>query len=306
MFLRIEYGEGSMIDSHHHIWRQQDLPWLLGPQQPRIFGEYDAIKRDYLIDEYLQDVNSCHYGLKKSVYVQANWAPNWAVDEAAWVEKIAESSGWPHAIVAFADFTRHDIAQQLDRLAEYPLVRGIRQQLHWHENPAYRFSSVEGLGSDKQFQKNIALLGEYGYTFDLQLFPGQARHGVNLAKACPEVGFIVQHALMLEDTSDKGWKQWKRAMIALAKCENVVVKLSGLGTFLHRVDKPLINSIVAEAVSIFGADRCMFGSNFPIEKMWTSYSGLVDAMRYATKELSDEEQQFIFNDTAEKVYRLGN
>ena len=70
-----------MIDAHHHIWLQKDLPWLLGPEVPRIFGAYGAIKRDYRIEEYLADLGKA--GIEKSVYVQANWAPNWFADEVA-------------------------------------------------------------------------------------------------------------------------------------------------------------------------------------------------------------------------------
>ena len=104
-----------MIDAHHHIWRQKDLPWLLGPEQPRIFGSYKSIMRDYPIDEFLSDVEGT--GITKSVYVQANWAPNWAADEAAWVQSVADEIGWPHAIVGYADFTVEDVRPLLDSLA---------------------------------------------------------------------------------------------------------------------------------------------------------------------------------------------
>ena len=80
----------AIIDAHHHIWRQADLPWLLGPEQPRIFGPYKAIMRDYLIEEFLDDIKGS--GIEKSVYVQANWAPNWFADEAAWVQSVADRS----------------------------------------------------------------------------------------------------------------------------------------------------------------------------------------------------------------------
>ena len=93
-----------MIDAHHHIWRKKDLPWLLGPERPRIFGPYAPLKRDYAVEEYLQDIDGA--GITRSVYVQANWAPNWAADEAAWVRAEHDRTGWPHAIVAFADVTR--------------------------------------------------------------------------------------------------------------------------------------------------------------------------------------------------------
>jgi len=117
-----------MIDAHHHIWLQKDLPWLLGAVPPRIFGPYATIKRDYLIDEYLADIAGT--GIEKSVYVQANWAPNWAAGEVAWVQLVADAHGWPHGIVGYADFTVADVRPQLDRLKKYPLMRGIRQQFH--------------------------------------------------------------------------------------------------------------------------------------------------------------------------------
>ncbi len=62
-----------VIDAHHHIWRQADLPWLVGPMLPRIFGPYEPIRRDYPIEEFLADIAGS--GVVKSVYVQANWAP---------------------------------------------------------------------------------------------------------------------------------------------------------------------------------------------------------------------------------------
>jgi len=235
-----------MIDAHHHIWRQKDLPWLLGPEQPRIFGAYAPIKRDYLIQEYLADLADT--GVEKSVYVQANWAPNWAADEAAWVQETADAHGWPHAIVGYADFTAPDVRPQLDRLTRYPLMRGIRQQLHWHENPLYRFALRPDLAADDTVQRNIAHLADYGWSFDLQLFPDQFDHGIALARACPDVTFILQHAGMLVDTSKSGWAAWRKAMKALADCENVVTKLSAFGTFIHRNDPDYEPDHLAEIV----------------------------------------------------------
>ncbi|MCV3273411.1 amidohydrolase family protein [Roseobacter sinensis] len=289
-----------MIDAHHHIWRQADLPWLLGPEQPRIFGSYAAIKRDYPIEEYLSDVQGS--GITGSVYVQANWAPNWAVDEAAWVQAEADRTGWPMAIVAYADFTRGDVGKTLKKLADIPGVRGIRQQFHWHENPTYRFAKTPDLCTDTDVQKRIALLAEYGWSFDLQVFAGQMAGAVTLARACPEVTFILQHNGMLEDRSKTGVAVWKAGMTALAACPNVVTKLSAFGTFIHRNDPKFITAQVKDAIALFGAERCIYGSNFPIEKLWTSYADLWAAFR---KAVPKPHQQQIFNDTAVRVYRLG-
>lgn len=291
-----------MIDAHHHIWLQKDLPWLLGPEQPRIFGPYAPIMRDYLIDEFLNDIAGT--GITKSVYVQANWAPNWFEDEVAWVQSVADQHGWPHGIVGYADFTVQDVRPQLDKLKSYPLMRGIRQQYHWHENPLYRFASRADLPADPTVQRNVAYLADYDWSFDLQVFTPQMEDAAKLARACPDVTFILQHAGMLDDTSDAGWEAWRDGMRRLAECQNVVSKLSGFGTFIHRNDASFIRDMIVETEKIFGAKRCLFGSNYPIEKLWTSYGALFDAFRKGAAKLSKTQQTAIFNDTAQRVYRL--
>ena len=125
-----------------------------------------------------------------------------------------------------------------------------------------------------------------------------------LAEACPKVTFILQHAGMLEDLSPQGRAAWRAGMAQLAACPNVVSKLSGLGTFIHRNDPAHIAAVVTDTVAIFGAERCLFGSNFPIEKFWTSYRELVDAYRAAAASLRAEQRDAIFRDTATRVYRL--
>ena len=136
----------DIVDAHYHIWRQADLPWLSGPMQPRIFGPYGPIRRDYLIDEYLEDLSGT--GVVKSVYVQANWPKEKFEDEVAWVARSRTRHGWPHGIVGYADVTVDDVRPQLDRLTRYPLMRGVRMQLHWHENEIYRFAARPDLAAD--------------------------------------------------------------------------------------------------------------------------------------------------------------
>jgi predicted TIM-barrel fold metal-dependent hydrolase len=292
----------GIVDAHHHIWRQADLPWLMGPMQPRIFGSYAPVRRDYTIDEYLGDL--ARSGVTRSVYVQTNWAKQQFEDEAAWVQRTAHERGWPHAIVAYADISVGDVRPQLDRLTRYSLVRGVRMQLHWHDNPLYRFAARPDLCDDPVIQRNVAHLADYGFTFDLQVFAPQMASAARLADACPRVTFILQHAGMLEDLSPEGRAAWREGMERLAACPNVVSKLSGLGTFIHRNDPAHIADIVAETVALFGGERCLFGSNFPIEKLWTSYRALVDAFRAAAAPLGVQERDALFCATASRVYRL--
>ena len=109
---------------------------------------------------------------------------------------------------------------------------------------------------------------------------------------------------MLEDLSPQGRADGAPAWCGWRACPNVVSKLSGLGTFLHRNDPAHIADVVRETVGIFGAGRCLFGSNFPIEKLWTSYCALVDAYREAVAPLHAKDQQAILHDTAMRVYRI--
>jgi predicted TIM-barrel fold metal-dependent hydrolase len=292
----------DIVDAHHHIWRQRDLPWLDGPMQPRIFGPYEPIRRDYPIDEYLADLAGT--GVNKSVYVQCNWAKDRFEDEVAYVQKAADQIGFPHAIVGYADFLASDVRPQLDRLTKYPGMRGLRMQLQWHKNPQYQFASAPDLARDPTLQKNVAQLADYGWSFDLQVFAGQMSGAAELAESAPKVTFILQHAGMIEDLSPEGWREWRKAMRLLAARPNVVSKLSALGTFIHKNDPAHIAAVVHETIDIFGPERCLFGSNFPVEKLWTRYADLISAYRKAIEPLGEAVTRAAFHDTATRVYRL--
>ncbi len=292
----------NIVDAHHHIWRQADLPWLQGPTQPRIFGRYDPIKRDYPVTEYLEDIASC--GIVKSVYVQVNWSPERYLDEARWIEDVSREIGWPHAQVGFADLTVDDARPALDALAEFTTMRGIRQQLHWHENPLYRFASGPDVVRDKNLIANVARLADYGWSFDLQVFDDQMDAAGELVDACSNVPFILQHAGMLEDTSDEGRDKWLESLKRLAGRKDVFCKLSGFGTFIHQNSEAHIQWMIDQSVSVFGADRCLFGSNFPIEKIWTSYSELIASFLHATAGLDAADRRAIFHDNACRIYKI--
>ena len=291
-----------IIDAHHHIFRQADLPWLLGPMVPRIFGPYETIRRDYPIAEYLDDLKTSN--VVGSVYVQVNWAKNRAIEEAVWVQSVADTAGWPHAIIGYADLLDEDPSLTLNALAKIPLVRGIRMQLHWHENPQYRFAAAPDMMNSALFRKNFVKVADCNFVFELQVFTGQMKDAANLAAAFPSVTFVLQHAGMLEDMSKEGRALWHEGMQRLADKTNIVSKLSALGTFIHRNDPAHIADVIHETVAIFGSDRCLFGSNFPIEKLWTSYAELVTAHRAAVSTFSPEWQLAMLHDNAVRVYRL--
>lgn len=290
------------IDGHHHIWRLKDLTWLSGPPMPRIFGPYEPICRDYPIEEFRADAEGC--GVVKSIYVQTNWPAGQSYDEAIWVQSVSDATGWPHANVAYADLADSDCETLINKLVQLPATRGIRQQIHWHENPQYSFSPRPDVMNDPQWRRGLAQLSKHGLLFEIQVFASQMHDGAALARAFPDTIFVLAHAGMHEDWSERGWAAWRSGMAALAAEPNVNVKLSGLGTFVHAVRDDVMGPIVAETVGLFGADRCLFGSNFPIEKLWTDYQALYRAFRTSIGHLTDGEQRSILYDTAARLYRI--
>ena len=242
-------------------------------------------------------------GVTEAVYVQANWAPARAMDEVRFVVESARRAAFPIAIVAYAEVLAEDIRPQLDALTAEPSVRGIRMQLHWHEKPLYRFAPVPDLASNPVLQRNVARLADYGLSFDLQVFAGQmAGRRQSWPWLTQKVTFVLQHAGMFEDLTPEGIASWRAGMKRLAACSDVVSELSGLGTFLRRNDPAHVAFIASETLALFGAERCLFGSNFPIEKLWTTYASLVGAHR-AGVPATDHDQ--VFNKTTRRVYRLG-
>ena len=233
-----------------------------------------------------------------------NWPAGQSLDEARWVQSVADVTGWPHAYVAHADPADPDVGALLARLAELPLTRGIRQQAHWHANPQYRFAPRPDLMNDRQWRSGIGLLAQHGLLFELQIFTSQMADGAKLARAFPDTTFVLEHAGMLEDGSVEGLQRWREGRRELTDRSNVNVKLSGLGTFDHAYRPEIVAPIIADTVAMFGADRCLYGSNFPVEMLWTDYASLYRTFREAIEPFTEIEQQKILHDTAKRLYRL--
>src|SRR4051794_1514165 len=288
----------SYVDAHHHIWRMQDLPWLSGPMIPRIFGPYDTLRHDYDAAAYGVDVT--RHGFTQSVYVQANWPLEKSVDEVEWVHSQHERHGWPHAIVGSADLFSPQAGATLEAQAKAtPLMRGCRLQLHWHENPQFQFQPAPDRMLDPTFNANLDLIRELGWVFELQVFPNQLGYARELVERHPDLTFVLIHAGMPIEG-----EPWREALAGLSEYPNVAVKLSGQGTFIHRVDPAWIRTVTQAVVETFGSDRAMFGSNFPVESIWTDFSSLVDAWFGVLAEFGPEARADILGRTARRIYRL--
>jgi predicted TIM-barrel fold metal-dependent hydrolase len=293
---------GAIVDAHHHIWLRDRTPWLQGPTVPRIFGDYTAIKRDYGIEEFAAD--SAPHGVTQSVYVQVNVAPGDEVWEAEWAAREGLRHELVQAVTAFCDLSHPNASAVLDRLAANPRVRGIRQQMHWHEQPLYRFQQDPARFLQADWQDGLRAMGQRGLHFELQVFPEQAEAALALIDGHPQTQFVLLHAGMPWDMSPEGRSRWLAALRAFALRDNVVTKLSAFGTFSRACEFDAWTAVIRPAVDIFGPARCIWGSNFPIEKLWTSYSALIGAVRAALAVYTPAEQADILGNNARRFYRL--
>ncbi|MBA3479205.1 MAG: amidohydrolase family protein [Lautropia sp.] len=291
-----------VVDSHHHIWRLKETPWLQGPSVPRIFGDYEPLRRDYSITDYMAEAVPC--GVAKSVYVQVNVGPGKEVEEVQWVQSAADQHGFPHAITAFADLSAPGVGEVIDREMACGNVRAIRQQMHWHEKVQNRFAAAPDIIAGANWRRGLKEVGSRGLMFELQVFPSQMVHAIQLVRDFPDITFILIHAGMLEDRSESGWAFWAEGVREMADCPNVIVKLTGFGTFERRCSEALWAPVVRQTVDLFGPSRCLFGSNFPVEKLWTTYPQLLAVMRGCLSVYSQAEQREIFHDVAVRSYKL--
>ena len=312
-----------IIDPHHHLWT-------------------GGGRSDYLLEDLWNDTGSGHKILK-TVFIECRthyretgpdylkslgeteFATDIAVHSAAGGAGKAVISG----IVGHVDLTRNDVleeALEMHKAASQGLLRGIRHAGARHPHPEEGFNpgrNAPGLFLDDAFQAGVRFLGRRGYTYESWLYHTQLRDFTTLVKAAPETKIILDHfgtplgAGSFRNQREKIFQQWKADIIELAQYPNVYAKLGGLampdnGFGWHEAAKPATSDEMVAAqkryylhtIDCFGAHRCMFESNFPVDKVSISYGVLWNAFKKMVANFSTDEKQQLFHDTAAKVYRL--
>ncbi len=284
-----------MIDPHHHLWdlTRYRYPWL----------EARPDSSNYLVEDYRADTRN--QDLVKSVHLQAEIEPSQAVAETEWLQGIADAHGIPNGIVAWAPLQEGAAVEAvLDQHARHRNFRGIRQLLNWDPDPARSQSDRPDYLTDDSWRAGYAVLGKYGASYDLQVFPFQMADAARLAGDYPAIPMIVNHTGMPRDRDPAGLEVWRQGMRQLAERPNVSVKISGLGMSEPSWTADSIRPLVLETIDIFGTDRSMFASNFPVDKAFSSFDVLYDAFKSITAGFSDSERRALFHDNAERIYRI--
>jgi predicted TIM-barrel fold metal-dependent hydrolase len=294
-----------IVDAHQHFWdlTSNYYPWLCDPEPIAFrYGDYSALKRNYLPPDYRMDIG-CHR-VVKTVHVEAEWDRASPAAETRWLESVHATYGLPTAAVGHTAFGRPDVAEVLAAHAQSPLMRGIRHKPQAAPSPAEAQRGAPGSMDDRRWRDGYALLGRHGLSFDLQTPWWHLDAAAELARDFPMTQIVINHTGLPADRSPEGLAAWRQAMAAAADQPNVAVKISGLGRpglpWTVEANGPLVR----DAIAIFGIDRCLFGSNFPVDSLVASFDAIVSGLKAAVSDLSPADRHKLFYENAARIYRL--
>ncbi|MEZ5783225.1 MAG: amidohydrolase family protein [Rhizobiaceae bacterium] len=293
-----------IVDAHHHLWDLNHIhyPWLSNrPVAPSICGDLTPITDNFSIERYKAGLG--HHNVVKSVHVEAGCDPARALDETAWLQGIADEHGYPNAIVAKVEMHRDDAEAVIEKQASVANVRGIRQMLNWHSDMS-KVYAPENYLEHETWRNNFKLLAKYGLSFDMQIYAGQMKQAHDLLKANPDIPVVIDHSGMPVDRNLAQLKEWRNGLKLLAELDHVTIKLSGLGMVDHKWTTESIRPYILTMIDLFGPNRAMFGSNFPVDKLYSSFEELFDAYEAIAADFSDSERDMLFAGTAEGFYRI--
>jgi predicted TIM-barrel fold metal-dependent hydrolase len=294
-----------IVDAHQHFWdlERNYLPWLCDEEAiPFRYGDYRVLRRNYLPPDYRRD--AAGHNVVKTVYVETEWDPRDFVGETRWLQEIIAATGFPHAIVASARLDDPEVEAVLAGHAACPQVRGIRHKPRAAPSPAEVRPGAPGSMGDPAWRRGYALLEKYGLSFDLQTPWWHLAEAAALARDFPNTQIILNHTGLPADRSPEGLAGWRAAMQTLAAEPNMALKISGLGQPGQPWTVAANGPIVRDAIAIFGAARCMFASNFPVDGLCADFDTIFCGFKTIVVDLSHAEQRSLFCTNALRFYRL--
>ena len=273
------------IDAHHHLWRYRD------PGQPWMTDAMSQLRRDIGMEE-LRKV-AMPAGVTGTVVVEVERT----AEETRRLTSLAATDDLILGVVGWADLTEPSIPVELEQLAELPKLRGVRHPIHDEPDPNFILR--------EDFNRGIAALKAHGLTYDLLIFEDHLPQTITFVDQHPNQIFIVDH-IAKPRIRDGSITTWKSNLLKLAKRPNVYCKVSGVVTeanwdqWTHQTIAPYIDT----ALEAFGAQRLMFGSDWPIVTLASTYERWISTVRSAILPLSLSEQEAILWRSATEAYGL--
>ena len=284
----------GFVDAHVHFW-DQTVPglrwaWLEpGFTHPRLGRLTELAAPRFAVDEYRAE--TARTPPAKVVHMQAAQTSDPAI-ETAWLQSLHDATGWPDAIVGYCDYASADIVSSVERQLSYPCFRGVR------DLPA-------GMRlEDDAVVRGYRTLASFDICIEVMTSYEHFEAARALADAHPGTTMVLGHAGLPVARDDDYFNAWSAGLRRLAAAPNIVCKVSALGGADPNWTVPSIRRWVLGCLEAFGADRCMFASNWPVDRLFSTYDRLVTAYAEIVAELSPDEQQAFFRGTAERVYQV--
>jgi predicted TIM-barrel fold metal-dependent hydrolase len=255
-------------------------------------GDNDKLRgRDFLLEDYVRLAAS--YEVVKVVHVTAaQKPPSWPAETAVFQE-MYETSGHPHGIIGWTDFARpiEEVNAELGKHMEYPNFRGVRH----HDGIDYTSEHTAAC---------MAVMQRRGLIYDVVAHEDALPAAAELAQRFDEMTFILEHTGWPTATDDETFRRWRKGIEEFADSPNTAVKISGLGMVIRPWTIGDFRPWVEAAIEIFGHDRCMFASNFPVDWRYSDFDALIEAFSDITSGASASERDALFRTNAEHWYRI--
>jgi predicted TIM-barrel fold metal-dependent hydrolase len=279
---------------HFHDMREPQLhySWLLpGTPEDEVLGDYGAIRSErYWADDFLAETR--FQNVDGIVHVQAAIGIEDPVEETRWLQRFNDRLGAPDGVVAYADLAAESLEEVLQGHLQFPVLRGIRDLRY------------DDYLTDERWEVGFARVGELGLVCCDD--PAVEQYGLAgaLAARHPETTLCVDHAGFPLQRDDDYFATWRAGMDELAAAPNVVLKISGLGMVDHAWTVDSLRRWVLGGIEAFGVERCFFGTNWPVDRLYSSYGDVLDAYWELIADFSPDEQRALFSGNAKRIFRI--
>jgi predicted TIM-barrel fold metal-dependent hydrolase len=285
----------AFVDTHVHFsdLRNENLKyvWLEPDFVHPVLGDIGAMQSQrYWADDYVAE--SRFTNLSKSIHVQAALGIADPVEETKWLQAFADRLGHPHGIVAEVHLAQDDAADVIEQHMTYANMRGVRD-----------FGAGD-YPSDPAWRAGYAHLEKHDLVACLDSSPETHASIKSLAQAYPNIVLSLDHAGFPRERGDEYFAMWKRELASLAEAPNVVIKISGLGMCDPQWTVESIRPWVLTCIETFGIERSFFGTNWPVDRLFSSYGDVVDAYAEVISGFSQDEQVALFSGNAERIFRV--
>lgn len=298
------YDDLPIIDAHHHLWDldgELTYPWHASSEHSYM-GDNSALRRTYMPPEFRRD--AALHNVIATVHIEAECDRKKQVAETAWLTNVAAEHGMPNAIVAHAWIDEPNSEEILLQHKQFPMVRGIRTKPIISKGPGDSVRGQPRSMQDPNWRKGLGLLEKHDLSWDLRVPWWHLEEAADVVREHPGLRVVLNHTGYPLDRSPEALKVWQRGMEALAACPNVDCKISGLTVLGEPWTLQANKPIIRDTISMFGVDRCMFASNFPVDGLKGSWDYLYSCFKKSVEDLPRADRQKLFAENAARVYRI--